>query len=311
LSRSRLFAFLALILSVVLAALSLVNLFHIDLPPFTFLGLLSIPCLCLSAALGFISIVLQFKRVALVSVITIGLFCAGLLPWLTGRAMLDYQQGPVLRVMFAHASDDPRTSDLLRSFVMREAPDIVAILETSSQSTTPGNPFLTKAFAHSRRFGKISLYSREPLDGVISDQSLAEATGFHLSSRIGPLHLRIVDMPQTWPYGGWEDYDQALERIKPIAHSENGEATLLIGDFNSSLSSAPLLNFSQATGLKPATSPIGTWPAHMPPYLRLAIDNAFLSSQIKATHFKVGPEFASDHRPILVEIQSQQAAPEL
>jgi hypothetical protein len=307
-----LFAFLALMLSVVLAALAAVNLFHIDFPPFTFLGLLSIPCLCLAAALGFISIVLQFKRVALVSVVTIGLFCAGLLPWLTGRAMHDYQQGPVLRVMFAHASEDPRTSDLLRSFVLREAPDIVAILEPSSQSAPPGNPFLAKAFPYSRRFGKISLYSREPLDGVISDQSLKEATGFHINSRIGLLHLRVVDMPQTWPYGGWDEYDRALKRIEPVAHSDNGEATLLIGDFNNALSAAPLLNFAQTTGLKPATSPIGTWPAHMPPYLRLAIDNAFLSPQIRATTFKVGPEFASDHRPIMVEIQPlQEAGPEL
>jgi endonuclease/exonuclease/phosphatase family metal-dependent hydrolase len=303
LPRSRLFALLCLIVCVVLSALALLNLFHLDFPPFVFLGQLTIPALSLAAALGFIGLVLQFKRVVAFAAIAVCLFGVGLTPWLKNRAFSPPAPGPSLKVVYAYTPSDARPSRLLRNFIARTNPDIIILGEPSFDRTAHDLTVFGTAYTHQRQIGRFTLLSKSQLDDIRVDFFDDRFLSLKMTSAIGPLNLTVVRLPKLWPYSDWGDYDIELQRLEKMSHEARGKPTLIIGDFNAALSAAPLLGYVDKTGYKPVTSPIGTWPARMPPYVRLAVDNAFISPELTATQFSVGPEYSSDHRPIAVNIQ--------
>ncbi|MEM8874070.1 MAG: endonuclease/exonuclease/phosphatase family protein [Planctomycetota bacterium] len=74
---------------------------------------------------------------------------------------------------------------------------------------------------------------------------------------------------------------------------------LVVGDFNAAPWSAAVKPLRDA-GLSPARGGLsGTWPAQLPPGLRVPIDHAFSNRRCKVT---VGPDLGGDHRPIVVRM---------
>lgn len=85
---------------------------------------------------------------------------------------------------------------------------------------------------------------------------------------------------------------------------------VLVGDFNSTPWSTPMVELSQGAGLIPGTRGRGyhgTWPSFcgraITRLIGLPIDNCMVDEKFAITKFDVGPKLFSDHLPILVEIQ--------
>jgi endonuclease/exonuclease/phosphatase (EEP) superfamily protein YafD len=292
-----------MIISVVVVALALTNLFHISLPPLIFLGQLTIPAFSLTAGLGFVGAVMRYRWVVGLSALSGCLFAIGLTPWLQSRALVPVRPAPVLKVLYAYAPTDRRPSPLLRNFITRSNPDIILLGEPSFNHTWHDRALIGKGYPYNRQIGRIALFSKTPLDDIRVAFFDERFLSVRLMSTIGPLNLIVARLPRLWPYGETDDYSIELGRLERLSQETKEESTLIIGDFNATLGAPPLLGYVEHTGFKPLTSPIGTWPARAPPYFRLAIDHAFVSPNLTGNSFSVGPEFASDHRPIVVAVQ--------
>ena len=88
-------------------------------------------------------------------------------------------------------------------------------------------------------------------------------------------------------------------------HQERGREVLVIGDFNQTpwsnrfqdlLEDGNLLNGQRGHGLQT------TWPASLPPFLRIPIDHTVHSDGIVLVKREVGDDWGGDHRPIHVKL---------
>lgn len=96
---------------------------------------------------------------------------------------------------------------------------------------------------------------------------------------------------------------QQFEAISAAMQGQN-QATVVIGDLNTTVwsSSYPLL--TTKTGLVNASSGHGwmpTWPTSLLP-LMIPIDHCLVSADVKVLSIKTGERFGSDHLPLLVEL---------
>ena len=83
-------------------------------------------------------------------------------------------------------------------------------------------------------------------------------------------------------------------------------AVVIIGDLNSTLWSqrmrqlepdSQLINSQRGFGFQP------TWSANFPPLMKIAIDHCFHSHNLMVTRRYISPDIASDHLPLVVELQ--------
>lgn len=85
---------------------------------------------------------------------------------------------------------------------------------------------------------------------------------------------------------------------------QTGMEVIVAGDFNSTPVGRLHRLFARESGLR-GWSPMvggGTWPASLPPWLSIPIDRVWTSDGITVRSMLVGPQFRSDHRPIVCEI---------
>jgi endonuclease/exonuclease/phosphatase (EEP) superfamily protein YafD len=47
---------------------------------------------------------------------------------------------------------------------------------------------------------------------------------------------------------------------------------------------------------------MASWPAYLPPVMRLPIDHCLVSDELIVTDCRLGPAFGSDHLPLIVDI---------
>ena len=83
-------------------------------------------------------------------------------------------------------------------------------------------------------------------------------------------------------------------------------AVVIIGDLNSTFWSQRLRQLEQDSQLINSQRGFGfqpTWSAHFPPLMKIAIDHCFHSRNLMANHRYIGPDIASDHLPLVVELQ--------
>lgn len=84
----------------------------------------------------------------------------------------------------------------------------------------------------------------------------------------------------------------------------NPEPIIVASDTNSTPTGRVYRTFARVSGLlgwSPHLSG-GTWPAQLAPQVALPIDRIWTSPDVRVGTIRVGPRFASDHRPIVVEL---------
>ena len=83
-----------------------------------------------------------------------------------------------------------------------------------------------------------------------------------------------------------------------------GHAVIVMGDFNCTPWTAIYRNFAKELGLQETGRGhlfSATWMPEWPH--RMLIDHVFVSDEWRVVSWKVGPDFDSDHRPVMVELQ--------
>lgn len=84
----------------------------------------------------------------------------------------------------------------------------------------------------------------------------------------------------------------------------NPEPIIVSSDTNSTPTGRVHRTFARVSGLwgwTPHASG-GTWPARLDPLVALPIDRIWTSADVRVRTIRVGPRFASDHRPVVVEV---------
>ncbi len=140
--------------------------------------------------------------------------------------------------------------------------------------------------------------SRRPLrDLRLQIQGLSIA-GAVVETPIGLVTVGGVHMTRPWPYQiQWEQIRQA-QGLATWARATSGPV-VAAGDFNS-VSSARIGRMIQAeSGLVPAPGWPGTWPASLPSFAGITIDQVYRSPDLALVDRRLGRETGSDHRPVI------------
>jgi endonuclease/exonuclease/phosphatase (EEP) superfamily protein YafD len=89
-----------------------------------------------------------------------------------------------------------------------------------------------------------------------------------------------------------------------------GRDQIVMGDFNSAPWSDVQAAFRGATWIDNRGPLVATWPAQLPPPLRLPIDSVFVGGGLSLRDLHAGPALGSDHLPLIAEIGSKRVIAE-
>lgn len=213
-------------------------------------------------------------------------------------------EGRTLRVLFHNAwmrNEDPtRVLALLRA----TQPDIVALIEVR-RDWHPALDTLADIYPYrvmEPRYGETVILSKTPLEPFDAPGAGASIVFADIAQPEGPrLRIAVTHFTRPWPWDEARAQRGQLARFTD-AWRANGEADLVVGDFNGAPWSPPLKAFSRETGLRPAVGAGGTWPTFLPAIFRLPIDNAFVGPRIRAISRHVRGPTGSDHAPVLYDV---------
>jgi endonuclease/exonuclease/phosphatase (EEP) superfamily protein YafD len=115
---------------------------------------------------------------------------------------------------------------------------------------------------------------------------------------MGPVTVAGVHMTRPWPYQfQWGQIRQA-QGLADWARATPGPL-IAAGDFNS-VSSARIGRQIRADGgLIPAPGWPGTWPADLPAFAAITIDQVYRSPELALVERRLGLDTGSDHRPVI------------
>jgi endonuclease/exonuclease/phosphatase (EEP) superfamily protein YafD len=105
------------------------------------------------------------------------------------------------------------------------------------------------------------------------------------------------------PHGFALRNDQ-LEAVADLARGRT-RPLVLIGDLNVTMWSPWYRRLCDETGLVSARRGFGvlaSWPTFLPSIMRLPIDHCLVSEGVVVADCRLGPEFGSDHRPLIVDL---------
>lgn len=217
------------------------------------------------------------------------------------RPTPDLTAQPV-RLIFANLWIKNQTPEKLIAWIEHENPDVVALVEVGPLAESNLIAPLKTRLPYATHHHQTTILSRFPITATDSRHigySMATAT---IDAPTGPLHLAVVHMTRPWPFSAPDSQPHQVRLLTQDFNTRHTDRTVLVGDFNTTPSARPLSDFSRNTGLSPAGSRSGTWPAALPAPLRLGIDNVFAATGLSLKDRRTGPYYGSDHRPVRVDI---------
>ncbi len=254
--------------------------------------------------LGLCLLPLVRERVAAllwVSCLAINLMCV--LPLYFGGAR-GVAQG---KLLLCNALSQNPTPERVRDLLFREQADVVVLLEVRQElldllapvlAQYPGQKLLPRA----DNFG-MALLSKQDLTGVQVLES-GSPPSILADTMLAGKKLHVVAAHPMPPIGA------AYARLRNETVAGLGEHLrgcprpfALLGDLNNtpwSPSLAPIRD--QAVTARAGFGVLATWPSVFPGFLRIAIDQCFVSPQVKVVECRVGPLVGSDHLPLIVGI---------
>ncbi|NEX92457.1 endonuclease/exonuclease/phosphatase family protein [Caulobacter sp. 17J65-9] len=228
--------------------------------------------------------------------------------WLPSAPAAEAGAKPV-RVYFANLwVKNDQLDDAARSIADAQ-PDIVALVEAAepqlrqSRRIFEDYPYVIGGGRRGDMSGNV-IASRWPVermrgrnqDGLSVVEAMVHAPGRQF-------RLVVVHLTRPWPFTDDQAQRAQLEQLVNRIRSDGlPERTVVVGDFNSTLSGDLLQQFQEDAGLTAAPARVGTWPAMLPGVLRLGIDNVFVSEDLTVVNRAVGEANGSDHRPLVFEV---------
>mgnify|MGYP001812015127 CR=1 FL=1 len=255
--------------------------------------------------------VFALRRQALYSLLlalAVALNASYVLPWYAGAEAA--AGSSELKVLYANVLSSNREHDRLLALIQHEQPDIVALLETSSQWLDAlkvlqvDYPYSYSA-PREDNFG-VTLLSRLPL----SEATHVDSPPFGFPSirariDVGGSAVTLITTHPMIPVGAdnFAARNQQLQSVEEIVTATNDDV-ILIGDLNASLWDRYYRNLEDATSLRNARRGYGilpTWPTFMP-LAMIPIDHVLVSERIGIADIRTGPRIGSDHLPLLVTV---------
>ena len=256
-------------------------------------------------------IVLALRRQAFYSILlalTVALNASYVLPWYAGDVAA--AGSTELKVLYANVLSSNREHGRLLALIQREQPDIVALLETTSQwlnalKALEGDYPYSYTAPREDNFG-VALLSRLPLAAAshVDSPPLGYPTILARIDVDGAAVNLITTHPMI-PVGAdnFSARNQQLQSIEKVVTATSGHV-ILIGDLNTSMWDRRYRHFEDATSLRNARRGHGvlpTWPTFMPPAM-IPIDHVLVSERIGIEDIRTGPRIGSDHLPLVVTV---------
>jgi len=211
------------------------------------------------------------------------------------------------KLLLCNALSQNPTPERVLALLEQEQADVVVLLEVSQALLETLAPVLPKypgqvLLPREDNFG-MALLSRQGLSGVQVLESGSPPT-IVADTLVAGRQLHLVGAHPVPPIGG--EYarlrDETVARLGQ--HLQNcPRPFVLLGDLNNtpwSPSLAPIRN--QAVTARAGFGVLTTWPSVFPPFLRIAIDQCFVSPGVGVVECRVGPQVGSDHFPLAVGI---------
>ncbi len=218
--------------------------------------------------------------------------------------------GPSWQLIAANVLTHGGDADALGALIRAEAPHFVALQEVDHDFLDRLAPALGD-FPHriaeprGDNFG-IALYSRIPWSSAeLVRLSEADVPSILARLSLGGSEVTLLVTHPVPPIGGryaaWRDAQLAAIP----AYANAGNHGLVVGDLNTTPWGAHFIRLRERSGLSDSRTGFGiapTWPAGLIE-LGIPIDHVLHAPSILITRREVGPNYGSDHLPLIVEFQ--------
>lgn len=215
-----------------------------------------------------------------------------------------------LRVMMANVLSSNQQHDALLRIIHKEQPHVMVLLEVTpgwSRALAP----LRKTYPHqlvhplTNNFG-IAVLSRLPVSKWQKKRfSSWGEVSIVADIKVGSKSLRVVGTHPYPPAGGAlaRVRNQHIRNLADYLQKQKG-STIVAGDFNLTPWSPYYRDFVKEAKLLDSRKGYGLQASWMRSTVvfALPIDHVFTSQDIATTGFRIGPDFGSDHRPLLVDL---------
>jgi len=255
---------------------------------------------------------------------------ATLTGWIRGSESAG--SGPERRIVVANVQGRREALDRLAPHLVAESIDLVVLVEADASELrhlVTNHPTLDAAlpFRSAPRPGlrwPIVLMARHPLHELRFEADEATRDRYrHLFAwrrsvavdwpEIGRVVVAAVHAPSPRTNSAWAAGLETVELLAEVARDHlaaTGWPVLIAGDFNTGLEGVRHRVMAERSGLRPASATggaTGTWPARFPAWLRLPLDEVWLSPSLEVRRREVWPDVGSDHRPLLVVVGGSTA----
>lgn len=266
-----------------------------------------------------------------VALLALALHAAVLLP---GRARWadpgDAHLGSPVRVMQFNAHANNRDADAVIELFLTSDADIASLLEPAYQVLDAGfrKAHLKGAYPyfdqHQRgaHLGWQYLLSKWPIREFVSPQSTVDPEGPASGSVIAVVVERpggafgaVLIHPQSPRNAGrWRNGNELVERAAAIVEQMRsaGLPVVMLADLNSTPSGHRSRLLTRSAGLrrcKPLLLADGTFPAYWPWPRRIAIDDAWVSDEVRVTGWQTAGPAGSDHAAAIIDLLVPKSVP--
>ena len=242
--------------------------------------------------------------------------------FLTANPAAPAASPPTLRVMSANLLFDNATPQRFSETVAALSPDIIVVQEArhgwpEALRSVPGYPYVLGQNLY--RWNSNMLLSRHPMRGrLLGDPSQGEHVGggpairaeIELPGRAAPLVVYAVHAPTPRTLTGWQSRGAYLEQVAQMIADEPAVSDIVLaGDWNTPVWSPAYARMLQASGLEATER--SAWPAATRLFWRpggvtllgTPIDHVAVSGGIAVADHFLGPDFGSDHLPVVVDLK--------
>ncbi|MEM7229526.1 MAG: endonuclease/exonuclease/phosphatase family protein [Planctomycetota bacterium] len=255
-------------------------------------------------------ILLRANRAATIALLVASLTGFRVLPWYIGRPNPDdAAREQVVRVFLSNVLGWNHETQAMLEQIRDEDPDIIVIQEYRNHWEDALATLADRwPYAHGRlrsdAFGMLVL-SKTPFDaevrmfGVKEDSVVGTLTLHGESVSFLAIHPKPPKSRATS-----NRRDLLLRNVREHIGQPDGP-TIVAGDFNATMWSAPYQRFVRDTGLRNARQGFGvlpTWPSQLPVVMRIPIDHVLVTRDITVADFRIGDACGSDHLPVIVDL---------
>jgi endonuclease/exonuclease/phosphatase (EEP) superfamily protein YafD len=263
------------------------------------------PALVMSAGLLVGAVLLRSRALCLAAVIVCGLvLLAGSRQWATPRGEPE-PGSPTLTLYSANLHIRNDDVEAMAASIAASDADLIVLVEVGPAPSAAldqvlaGYPHRVISGRTDRPLPSRSLIaSRYPLAQIPLRIPGLHIVAAHAETPLGPITVAGPHFTRPWPYQiQWEQIRQA-EGLAGWTRSVEGPV-LAAGDFNS-VSSGRIGRIVQEQGdLLAAPGWPGTWPANLPAFASLTIDQVYRSPELALIERRLGRPTGSDHRPVI------------